>query len=368
VEVGQDVAVGADDDAGAEPGVALGLAFRAVAEEVAEDRVVEQRMALLLDFLRGVDVHDGGQGRAPHRGRSRLGAFAGGRSTAGASWKARPHGRCGSHSGLSVVTTNRMASATVTVCAKISHNLCMERPSRMKREELVRYLDGCCSPRKFRDYCPNGLQVEGRAEIVASWRCHRQPGAARCGGRARADAILVHHGWFWKGEDGRITGMRKRAGDACWPTTSTCWPTTCRWMRIPELGNNAQLARAWAGAEGVSASRTSPGSAVLATPSFQPAAGGFGCRRALGREPLVGDPKASTFVASPGAPAALRAISSRPSPSASTPMFQCEISEQTVHLARESGVAYLAGAEALAQHLAEKFGLSCEFVDIDNPV
>jgi putative NIF3 family GTP cyclohydrolase 1 type 2 len=54
-----------------------------------------------------------------------------------------------------------------------------------------------------------------------------------------------------------------------------------------------------------------------------------------------------------------------------------EISEQTVHLARESGVAYLAaghhaseryGALALAGHLAERFGLDCQFVDLDNPV
>jgi len=63
MEIGQDVAVGADDDAGAETGVALRLSFRAVAEEVAEDRVVEQWMSLLLDFLRGVNVHDRGQGR-----------------------------------------------------------------------------------------------------------------------------------------------------------------------------------------------------------------------------------------------------------------------------------------------------------------
>jgi hypothetical protein len=62
VIVGQDVAAGADDDAGTEAGIALRLAFRAVAEEVAEDRVVEQRVARLLDFLRRVDVHDRGQG------------------------------------------------------------------------------------------------------------------------------------------------------------------------------------------------------------------------------------------------------------------------------------------------------------------
>jgi hypothetical protein len=64
VEIGQDVAVGADDDSRAESGIALLLAFRPVAEEMAEDRVVEQRVALLLDFLCRVDVHHRGQGGA----------------------------------------------------------------------------------------------------------------------------------------------------------------------------------------------------------------------------------------------------------------------------------------------------------------
>ena len=118
--------------------------------------------------------------------------------------------RDGSHSGFSVVTTNRMASATVTVCAKISHNLCMESVS-MKREELVEYLDGLLVPGKFRDYCPNGLQVEGRSEITSIVAGVTASQALLDAAVNRhADAILVHHGYFWKGEDGRVTGMRRK--------------------------------------------------------------------------------------------------------------------------------------------------------------
>lgn len=62
VIVGQDIAIGADDDARAKARVLARLSFRALAEEVAEDGVVEQRMAGLADGLRGVDVHHGGQG------------------------------------------------------------------------------------------------------------------------------------------------------------------------------------------------------------------------------------------------------------------------------------------------------------------
>ncbi len=59
VEIGQDVAVGADQDARAEPGIALWRSIQTIAEEVAENRVVEQRVALFLHCLRRVDVHHG---------------------------------------------------------------------------------------------------------------------------------------------------------------------------------------------------------------------------------------------------------------------------------------------------------------------
>jgi putative NIF3 family GTP cyclohydrolase 1 type 2 len=80
----------------------------------------------------------------------------------------------------------------------------------MKREELTRYLDELLGAGRFRDYCPNGLQVEGRPEMqrlvagVTASQALLEAAIAR-----DADAILVHHGWFWRGEDGRVTGIRK---------------------------------------------------------------------------------------------------------------------------------------------------------------
>ena len=81
----------------------------------------------------------------------------------------------------------------------------------MKREELAQYLEELLAAPKFRDYCPNGLQVEGREEVcrlavgvTASQALLDQ--AVAWG----ADGILVHHGYFWRGEDGRVTGIRKR--------------------------------------------------------------------------------------------------------------------------------------------------------------
>src|ERR1035437_9046505 len=80
----------------------------------------------------------------------------------------------------------------------------------MKREDLTRYLDGLLEPARYRDYCPNGLQVEGRAEvkrIVAGVTASQALVDAAI--ERGADAVLAHHGWFWRGEDGRVTGVRK---------------------------------------------------------------------------------------------------------------------------------------------------------------
>ena len=80
----------------------------------------------------------------------------------------------------------------------------------MKREQLTRYLDELLESARFSDYCPNGLQVEGRGEVqrivagVTASQALVDAAIAR-----EADTLLVHHGWFWRGEDGRVTGFRK---------------------------------------------------------------------------------------------------------------------------------------------------------------
>src|SRR5450756_3204915 len=114
----------------------------------------------------------------------------------------------------------------------------------MQREELNRYLDGLLEVSRFRDYCPNGLQVEGRGEIrrivsgvTASLDLIQ---AALTDG---ADAILVHHGYFWKGDDPCLTGTRRaRIG------LLVAHELSLLAYHLPldahaELGNNAQLGK-----------------------------------------------------------------------------------------------------------------------------
>ncbi len=248
----------------------------------------------------------------------------------------------------------------------------------MKREQLVEYLDGLLQPAKFRDYCPNGLQVEGRADVgrivagVTASQALLDVAVAR-----GADAILVHHGYFWKGEDGRITGIRRQRLKTLLAHDISLLAYHLPLDAHPELGNNAQLAArlgwlpdgrfgeqdiAWLGS--VAEPTTAAGlrdqlAAVLArTPMLVGDAGrpvrrlGWCTGGAQGYFEQAVALGVDAFVSG-------------------------EISEQTVHLARESGVAYLAcghhateryGVAALAEHLTRYCGLQCEFVDLDNPV
>ncbi|MBI4986064.1 MAG: Nif3-like dinuclear metal center hexameric protein [Rhodocyclales bacterium] len=248
----------------------------------------------------------------------------------------------------------------------------------MRRDELRSYLDNLLEAERFRDYCPNGLQVEGRDEVrrVVCGVSASQDLLAAAVARG-ADAVLVHHGWFWKSEDGRITGHRKKR-----LATLLAHDISLFGYHLPldahgELGNNVQLARrmGWSVtgrfAEQdigfVGAPRTvAPAAAVAAE-----------LAAVLGRTPmLVGDGSrqvARIAWCSGGAQDYFeRALATAPDLYVSG-----EISENTFHLARESGVPYIAaghhateryGVMALAQHLREHCGLDCEYVELDNPV
>ncbi|MDP2107495.1 MAG: Nif3-like dinuclear metal center hexameric protein, partial [Rhodocyclaceae bacterium] len=113
----------------------------------------------------------------------------------------------------------------------------------MLRDALGVYLDGLLETQRFKDYCPNGLQVEGRGEVrrivcgVTASQALIDAALERS-----ADAILVHHGWFWKGEDGRVTGFRKRRMQALLAADINLFAYHLPLDAHPELGNNAQLA------------------------------------------------------------------------------------------------------------------------------
>ena len=248
----------------------------------------------------------------------------------------------------------------------------------MKRETLVEYLDGLLEPGKFRDYCPNGLQVEGRetvTRIVAGVTASQVllDAAVAC----RADAVLVHHGYFWKGEEGRLLGMRRKRIATLIQNDINLIAYHLPLDAHTVFGNNAQLASllGWTpegrfGEQDIGWFGTLNEPCELAELTRQMGV-------ALAREPLVigepGHPIRRIAWCSGGAQGYFeQAIALEVDAYVSG-----EISEQTVHLARESGVAYIAaghhateryGVQALAAHLREVHGLDCQFIDIDNPV
>ena len=248
----------------------------------------------------------------------------------------------------------------------------------MKREELTRYLDTLLEVARYRDYCPNGLQVEGRDEIgriVAGVTASQALVDAAI--ERRADVLLVHHGWFWRGEDGRVTGVRKARLQSLLRHDINLIGYHLPLDGHPELGNNAQLASrlGWVvdghfGEQDIGWHGHVAESMMLDELTRQ-------IGNELKRTPLVigNGAKAIRHIAwcSGGAQSYFEQALAL----GVDAFVSGEISEQHVHLARESGVAYIAaghhaterfGVQALVRHLADEFGLEGEFVDIDNPV
>ena len=251
-------------------------------------------------------------------------------------------------------------------------------PASVSTRTVVNHLEQLLQPARFRDYCPNGLQVEGRATvrriICGVTACQALIDVAIA---TDADAILVHHGWFWKSEDGRVTGHRKSRMASLLAHDINLMAYHLPLDAHPTLGNNAQLAErlGWQ-IEGRFGEQDIGFNGVLPAPT-DAAALSKHVGAILGRAPLmIGDPnKLVKRIAwcTGGAQSYFEAALAT-----GADMFVSgEISEQTVHLARESGMNYLAaghhateryGVQAVGAQLAQEFGIDVEFVDIDNPV
>lgn len=248
----------------------------------------------------------------------------------------------------------------------------------MHRDELVAYLDGLLETARFRDYSPNGLQVEGCADIhhlvcgVTANQALLDAAVA-----AGADGILVHHGWFWRGEESRIVGIRRARLATALGNELNLFAYHLPLDAHPVLGNNAQwgAAMAWQ-VEGRFGDQSVGflGRVADVVTARQMAAQLAGV---LGRQPqLVGNPDRLVRRVAWCSGAAQDGLEEAIAAGADL-YVSGEISERTVHLARESGVPYIAaghhateryGIRAMAAHLAEQHGIRCEFVDVDTPV
>jgi dinuclear metal center YbgI/SA1388 family protein len=248
----------------------------------------------------------------------------------------------------------------------------------MELYKLEAYTGQLMESARFHDYCPNGVQVEGRPEVfrlVSGVTASLDLLKAAIG--AGADAILVHHGYFWKNEDARIVGVKRARIEMLVRHNVSLLAYHLPLDAHPVLGNNAQLAQKLGFVlEGGFGEQNIASHGVLA--DVLPLCGlGERVTQVLGRTPLIigdGDRQVRRIAWCSGAAQGYFEEAIR----LGVDVFLTgEISEQCVHLARETGVAFVAaghhateryGVQALGAHLAQQFGISHQFIDIDNPV
>ena len=248
----------------------------------------------------------------------------------------------------------------------------------MKINDLNDYLNQLLQPERFSDYCPNGLQVEGKREInkiVTGVTANYALLEAAL--RANADAVLVHHGYFWRGESLPITGIKKRRIAFLLQHDINLFAYHLPLDMHAELGNNVMLAKqlglsvtGWTGEKNMLALTELNSPQTLKELAML-------VETKLKRTPqVIGDLNKSVQKIALCTGAAQGYIEQAVDAGADV-YISGEISEQTVHIARESGMSYISaghhateryGIQALGQHLAQKFNLKHTFIDIDNPV
>lgn len=247
----------------------------------------------------------------------------------------------------------------------------------IQRTELLAVFDGLLQPERFKDYGPNGLQVEGKAQIrrivsgVTASRALIEAAIAE-----GADAIFVHHGLFWRGMDGRITGWMKERIRLLLAHDINLLAYHLPLDAHPELGNNAQLGLKLGLLHDATFGDQNLG--MLGSADFANAdALAAQVQQALGR----------TVTCVSGAPdrpvrrvawctGGAQGFFESAIAAGADAFITGEISEPQTHLARETGATFIAaghhateryGAPAVAGQVAQQLGLEHRFIDIDNP-
>ena len=246
--------------------------------------------------------------------------------------------------------------------------------------ELERYLNTLLNVGRFKDYCPNGLQVEGRAEIntlvtgVTASQALLDRAVA-----LNADAILVHHGYFWRGEAPEVRGMKKRRLATLLKADMSLLAYHLPLDAHSELGNNAQLAkRLGIDIESVMDERELQGVGNIGVLSEPMSLMEFGLHVAfvLQREPVLVEGGSHLIKRIAWCTGGAQNYIDRAAALGADAYLSGEISEQTTHSAREQGIHYIGaghyatesyGVQAVGEHLAARFGIKHVFLNEGNP-
>lgn len=248
----------------------------------------------------------------------------------------------------------------------------------MNINTLNNYLNLLLQPERFNDYCPNGLQVEGKREInniVTGVTASMALLEAAL--QANADAVLVHHGYFWRGEAAPIIGIKKHRIQFLLQHEMNLLAYHLPLDAHAALGNNVMLAKQLGlNITGNIGEKEMLLLAELNAPhTLQTFANLIEAK--LNRKPQVIGNLSQQIKTIALCTGAAQGFIEQAVVANVDVYISGEISEQTVHVARESGMSYISaghhateryGIQALGDHLAQKFGLKHTFIDIDNPV
>lgn len=248
------------------------------------------------------------------------------------------------------------------------------------RQALLSACNELLQPARFKDYGPNGLQVEGAENIrhiVSGVTASRALIEAAID--AKADAIFVHHGLFWRGQDGTVTGWMKQRLQLLLVHNINLLAYHLPLDAHPELGNNAQLGKRLGlqvqgafGEQDLGLWGTRADGQTFANAQALAAT----VSTALQREPVVVQTPAREIRKVAWCTGGAQSYFEAAIAAGVDAFITGEISEPQAHLARETGVAFLAcghhateryGAPAAAAHIAAQLGITHQFIEVDNP-
>ena len=249
------------------------------------------------------------------------------------------------------------------------------------RDELTHYLTSLLQPHNIKDYCPNGLQISGKHEIhtvVTGVTANQALIEAAC--NLNADALLVHHGFFWRGEDPCIIGHKYNRIKPLIQHDINLFAFHLPLDMHKEFGNNVSLARVLNFIPKGQIDLGDPPNLVWHGVLPQPSSGAQlsdHIEQQLQRKPLYIPGKSSAIKTIAWCTGAAQDYIQLAADFGCDAFLTGEVSERTVDIARETGIHFYAaghyateryGVQALGRLLAEHFDLTHNFLEIDNPV
>lgn len=246
----------------------------------------------------------------------------------------------------------------------------------MQRDELINDLNRLLRPKLFKDYTINGLQVAGKSDIQRIVTAVTASQAAIDATiQFNADALLVHHGYFWKGEDNAITGIKRQRLQALLAHDINLIAYHLPLDQHAELGNNVLFGQA-IGANNI---RQSIAVDLIWHGEIVPSTWQTLKEKltaVLGRSPLVVGEDDTLISRIAWCTGAAQDFLSQAAVEGAQAFLSGEYAERTYHEARELGITYFScghhaterfGVRALGEWLAEKHGIAPLFFDENNP-